>query len=59
MIDIARYQKNEIIKYVRAQIPLFVTQLRQLLDNTLGVFLHLTSTQRFELAKFLIPEVNL
>lgn len=56
--DVARYQKNEIIKYVRAQIPLFVSQLRQLLDNTLAVFLHLTSSERFELANFLIPEVR-
>lgn len=56
--DIARYQKNEIIKYVRTRIPIFMSQLHQLLRNILNVFLSLTPEEKDELANYLVPEVS-
>lgn len=57
--DIARYQKNEIIKYVRTRIPIFMSQLHQLLRNILNVFISLTPDEKDELANYLVPEVKL
>uniref|UniRef100_A0A1I8PSK8 BTB domain-containing protein n=1 Tax=Stomoxys calcitrans TaxID=35570 RepID=A0A1I8PSK8_STOCA len=56
--DIARYQKNEIIKYVRTRIPIFMSQLHQLLRNILNVFLSLTPEEKDELANYLVPEIE-
>ena len=56
--DIARYQKNEIIKYVRTRIPIFMSQIHQLLRNILNVFLSLTPAEKDELANYLVPEVS-
>lgn len=56
--DIARYKKNEIIKYVRTRIPIFMSQLHQLLRNILNVFLSLTPEEKDELANYLVPEVS-
>ncbi|XP_061388416.1 uncharacterized protein LOC133323510 [Musca vetustissima] len=56
--DIARYQKNEIIKYVRTRIPIFMSQLHQLLRNILNVFLSLTPDEKDELANYLVPEIE-
>ncbi|XP_065365730.1 uncharacterized protein LOC135958763 [Calliphora vicina] len=56
--DIARYQKNEIIKYVRTRIPIFMSQLHQLLRNILNVFLSLTPDEKDELANYIVPEIE-
>lgn len=57
--DITRYQKNEIIKYVRTRIPIFMSQIHQLLRNILNVFTSLTAEEKAELVNYLVPEVSL
>uniref|UniRef100_A0A0A1WFP9 BTB/POZ and MATH domain-containing protein 4 n=1 Tax=Zeugodacus cucurbitae TaxID=28588 RepID=A0A0A1WFP9_ZEUCU len=56
--DITRYQKNEIIKYVRTRIPIFMSQIHQLLRNILNVFTSLTDEEKAELVNYLVPEIE-
>lgn len=56
--DITRYQKNEIIKYVRTRIPIFMSQIHQLLRNILNVFTSLSAEEKAELVNYLVPEVS-
>jgi len=53
-----RYQKNEIVKYVRTRIPIFMSQVQQLLQNVLGVFVGLSVDEKAELVNYLVPEVR-
>jgi len=53
-----RYQKNEIVKYVRTRIPIFMSQVQQLLQNVLGVFVGLSVDEKAELVNYLVPEVS-
>ncbi|XP_054728578.1 uncharacterized protein LOC129237707 isoform X1 [Anastrepha obliqua] len=56
--DITRYQKNEIIKYVRTRIPIFMSQIHQLLRNILNVFMSLNVEEKAELVNYLVPEIE-
>ncbi|KAH8272732.1 hypothetical protein KR026_006961, partial [Drosophila bipectinata] len=49
-----RYQKNEIVKYIRTRIPIFMSQIQQLLRNVLGVFVGLSVDEKAELVTYLI-----
>lgn len=53
-----RYQKNEIVKYIRTRIPIFMSQIQQLLQNVLGVFVGLSVDEKAELVNYLVPEVS-
>ncbi|XP_017015428.2 uncharacterized protein [Drosophila takahashii] len=53
-----RYQKNEIVKYVRTRIPIFMSQVQQLLQNVLGVFVGLSVDEKAELVNYLVPEIE-
>ncbi|KAL7743025.1 hypothetical protein ACLKA6_011381 [Drosophila palustris] len=53
-----RYQKNEIVKYVRTRIPIFMTQAHQLLRNVLGVLVDLSIDEKAELVNYLVPEIE-
>lgn len=55
---LARVQKNEIVKYVRTRIPVFMTQTQQLLHNVLSVFVGLNNDEKAELVNYLVPKVN-
>ncbi|EDW82821.2 uncharacterized protein Dwil_GK10199 [Drosophila willistoni] len=54
----ARYQKNEIVKYVRTRIPIFMSQMQQLLRNVLGVFVGLSVDEKADLVNYLVPEIE-
>ncbi|XP_037937883.1 uncharacterized protein LOC119671364 [Teleopsis dalmanni] len=56
--DISRYQKNEIIKYIRTRIPIFMSQVQQLLRNILNVFISLTAEEKADLVNYLVPEIE-
>ncbi|XP_067637275.1 uncharacterized protein [Eurosta solidaginis] len=56
--DITRYQKNEIIKYVRTRVPIFMSQIHQLLCNILNVFISLSAEEKAELVHYLVPEIE-
>ena len=56
--DITRYQKNEIIKYVRTRIPICMSQLHQLLRQVLSVFVSLSAEEKAELVNYLVPEIE-
>lgn len=56
--DISRYQKNEIIKYVRTRIPICMSQIQQLLRQILSVFVSLSMEEKEELANYLVPEIE-
>ncbi|KAH8356558.1 hypothetical protein KR200_002862 [Drosophila serrata] len=53
-----RYQKNEIVKYIRTRIPIFMSQTQQLLRNVLGVFVGLSVDEKAELVNYLVPEIE-
>ncbi|XP_052855751.1 uncharacterized protein LOC128264356 isoform X2 [Drosophila gunungcola] len=53
-----RYQKNEIVKYIRTRIPIFMSQVQQLLRNVLGVFVGLSVDEKAELVNYLVPEIE-
>ncbi|EDV33759.1 uncharacterized protein Dana_GF19133 [Drosophila ananassae] len=53
-----RYQKNEIVKYIRTRIPIFMSQIQQLLRNVLGVFVGLSVDEKAELVTYLVPEIE-
>ncbi|KAH8420506.1 hypothetical protein KR009_011057 [Drosophila setifemur] len=53
-----RYQKNEIVKYIRTRIPIFMSQIQQLLKNVLGVFAGLSAEEKAELVTYLVPEIE-
>lgn len=55
---LARVQKNEIVKYVRTRIPVFMTQTQQLLHNVLSVFVGLNNDEKAELVNYLVPKVK-
>lgn len=56
---LARIQKNEIVKYIRTRIPIFITQIQQLLQNILSVFVGLSYEERTDLVMFLVPKVKI
>lgn len=56
--NLTRYQRYEIIKYIRTRLPIFMQQFHQLLQNILAVFLSLTIEEKSELIHYLVPEIE-
>ncbi|KRG07797.1 uncharacterized protein Dmoj_GI14159, isoform D [Drosophila mojavensis] len=56
---LTRYQKNEIVRFVRSRIPIFISQVLQLLRNTLEVFIGLNINEKEELVNYLVPEIEI
>lgn len=54
----SRYQRHEIIKYVRSRLPIFLAQCHQLMQNILCILSNLTSDEKTELVVYLVPEVE-
>lgn len=55
----SRYQRHEIIKYVRSRLPIFLAQCHQLMQNILCILSNLTDEEKTELVVYLVPEVIL
>lgn len=56
--DITRYQRHEIIKYVRSRLAIILSQLHQILQNILVLLRSLTSNEISEVVVYLVPEVS-
>ncbi|XP_055384849.1 uncharacterized protein LOC129614321 [Condylostylus longicornis] len=56
--DISRNQRNEIIKYIRSKISVFIPQLHKLLDTILKLLLNLSIEEKSNLINSLIPEIE-
>lgn len=54
----SRYQRHEIIKYVRSRLPIFLAQCHQLMQNILCILSNLTTDEKMELVVYLVPEVR-
>ncbi|XP_055601427.1 uncharacterized protein LOC129750379 [Uranotaenia lowii] len=52
-----RHQRHEIIKYVRSRMPVFLSQIHQLLQNINVVLCGLTSEEKNDLVSYLVPEI--
>ncbi|XP_053699216.1 uncharacterized protein LOC128746197 [Sabethes cyaneus] len=52
-----RYQRHEIIKYVRSRLPIFLSQVHQLLQNCNIVLCSLSSEDKNDLVSYLVPEI--
>lgn len=52
-----RFQRNEIIKFVKSRIPIVITQLHQILQNVLIIIKSLHPEEKEELVIHLVPEV--
>ncbi|XP_052872917.1 uncharacterized protein LOC128278266 [Anopheles cruzii] len=53
-----RYQRHEIIKYVRTRMPVYLSQVHQLLQNVNLVLGSLTPDDRNDLVSYLVPEIT-
>ncbi|KAG5684819.1 hypothetical protein PVAND_014032 [Polypedilum vanderplanki] len=56
---LSRFQRNEIIKFVKSRIPITITQLHQILQNILIIIRSLNPEEKEELVIHLVPEVIL
>lgn len=52
-----RFQRNEIIKFIKSRIPIFISQLHQLLQNILIIMKSLQQEEKEDLVVYLVPEV--
>uniref|UniRef100_A0A182N0W2 BTB domain-containing protein n=1 Tax=Anopheles dirus TaxID=7168 RepID=A0A182N0W2_9DIPT len=53
-----RQQRHEIIKYVRTRMPVYLSQIHQLLQNVHLVLGSLTPEDRNDLVSYLVPEIT-
>jgi hypothetical protein len=54
-----RFQRNEIIKFIKTRVPIMISQLHQLLHNILVIIKSLQQDERDDLVIYLVPEVNI
>lgn len=54
----SRFQRHEVIKYVKSQLPIFLDQAHQFLQNILTVLTNLTDEEKNELIVYLVPEIE-
>jgi hypothetical protein len=53
-----RYQRNEIIKFIKTRIPIFISQIHQLMQNILIIFKSLHSDEKDELVVYLVTTTS-
>lgn len=53
-----RFQRNEIIKFIKSRVPIFISQLHQLLQNVLAIMKSLQQDEKDDLVVYLVPEVS-
>ncbi|XP_055617390.1 uncharacterized protein LOC129762851 [Toxorhynchites rutilus septentrionalis] len=53
-----RHQRHEIIKYVRSRMPVFLSQVHQLLQNVNIVLRSLSADEKNDLVSYLVPEIT-
>jgi hypothetical protein len=54
---LSRFQRNEIIKFVKSRIPIVISQLHQICQNVLIIIKSLHPEEKEELINYLVPEV--
>lgn len=54
----SRYQRHEVIKYVKSQLPTFLDLANHFLQNVLTVLTNLTEDEKTELIVYLVPEIE-
>ncbi|CAO1382807.1 unnamed protein product [Diamesa tonsa] len=54
-----RFQRNEIIKFIKTRIPIFISQTHQLLQNILVILKSLQPDEKNDLINYLVPEIIL
>jgi hypothetical protein len=52
-----RFQRNEIIKFIKSRIPIVITQLHQILQNVLTILKLQQPEEKDDLVIYLVPEV--
>lgn len=55
---LSRFQRNEIIKFIKSRVPVFLSQLHQLLRNILVIMKSLQREEKDDLVIYLVPEVK-
>lgn len=53
-----RFQRNEIIKFIKSRVPICISQLHQLLQNVLAIMKSLQQEEKDDLVIYLVPEVS-
>lgn len=53
-----RFQRNEIIKWIKSRIPIVITQLHQILHNVMVIIKSLHRDEKEELVQLMVPEVS-
>ncbi|CRL04270.1 CLUMA_CG017368, isoform A [Clunio marinus] len=54
-----RFQRNEIIKFIKSRVPIFISQLHQLSTNVLMIMKSLQQEEKDDLVIYLVPEIIL
>lgn len=53
-----RFQRNEIIKFIKSRAPIMISQLHQMLHNVMVIIKSLQQDEREDLVIYLVPEVS-
>lgn len=56
--ELSREERHEVVRYAKSRLPVFLSQLCRLLHGVKATFSAMSSSQRHELATYLVPEVN-
>ncbi|XP_034251805.1 uncharacterized protein LOC117651669 isoform X2 [Thrips palmi] len=57
--ELSSAERTEIIRYAKSRLPVFLKQLHQLLKAVKSTFSGMTSMQRFDIATYIVPEIEL
>ncbi|XP_025828986.1 uncharacterized protein LOC108743837 [Agrilus planipennis] len=56
--ELSKEERHEIIQYAKSRLPIFMSQLQNFLHIVKSTFNGMTSTQRHEIAAYIVPEVE-
>jgi hypothetical protein len=56
--ELSREERHEVVRYAKSRLPVFLSQLCRLLHGVKATFSAMSSSQRHELATYLVPEVG-
>ncbi|XP_065345605.1 uncharacterized protein LOC135943121 isoform X1 [Cloeon dipterum] len=56
--ELSKDEQHEIITYAKSYLPIFLSQLSQMLQGLKAIFNSMSSSQRNELATYLVPEIE-
>jgi hypothetical protein len=56
--ELSKEESHEIVRYAKSRLPVFLNQLCRTLHGLKAIFNSMSTSQRNELATYLVPEVR-